>query len=313
MTFNIILLTISGLFILLISANYLIENIVFLAKKINVSKFIIASCTIAFGTTMPELTTSLKSVLADPPHSGIAVGNLIGSNIANILLIMGVSAIILPVQISSDKLVNFELRASVVILLFPATILFFNLNNNISVFISLLMLLFFIWFFSERMRLEKKNIDKKIIIKQSNFFLLSKIIFCVIGLIFGSHFLIDGSVQIAQYYKVSERVIGLSLIAIGTSLPELITAIMASIKKRQGIALGTVLGANMYNILVLLSMVEIIQPTSIIKNIQMFDIFVLAVSSFFLFLFIKDKKITGVQGFILLFIYILYIYSIYFY
>ena len=88
---------------------------------------------------------------------------------------------------------------------------------------------------------------------------------------------------------------------------------MASIKKRQGIALGTVLGANMYNILVLLSMVEIIQPTSIIKNIQMFDIFVLAVSSFFLFLFIKDKKITGVQGFILLFIYILYIYSIYFY
>ena len=111
MTIDLILLTILGLFLLLISANYLIENIVFLAKKINVSKFVIASCTIAFGNTMPELTTSLKSVLANPPHSGIAIGNLVGSNIANILLIIGVSAMIFPVQVSSDKLINLELRA----------------------------------------------------------------------------------------------------------------------------------------------------------------------------------------------------------
>ena len=311
MTVNIILLTISGLFVLLISANYLIENIVFLAKKINVSKFIIASCTVAFGTTMPELTTSLKSILANPPHPGIAVGNLIGSNIANILLIMGVSAIIFPVKISSDKLINLELQASVIILIFPAAIFFLKLDNDISVFISFLMLLFFIWFFRERMRLEKKNTNKKINIKQKTFFLLSKIIFCVVGLILGANFLIDGSVQIAQHYEVSERVIGLSLIAIGTSLPELTTAVIASIKRSHGIALGTVLGANMYNILVLLSVVEIIQPTSIIKNIQSIDIFVLGVSSFFLFLFIKDKKITGLEGFILLFIYILYVYSIY--
>ena len=311
MTVNIILLTISGLFVLLISANYLIENIVFLAKKINVSKFIIASCTVAFGTTMPELTTSLKSILANPPHPGIAVGNLIGSNIANILLIMGVSAIIFPVKISSDRLINLELQASVIILIFPAAIFFLKLDNDISVFISFLMLLFFIWFFRERMRLEKKNTNEKINIKQKTFFLLSKIIFCVVGLILGANFLIDGSVQIAQHYEVSERVIGLSLIAIGTSLPELTTAVIASIKRSHGIALGTVLGANMYNILVLLSVVEIIQPTSIIKNIQSIDIFVLAVSSFFLFLFIKDKKITGLEGFILLFIYILYVYSIY--
>ena len=240
MTVNIILLTISGLFVLLISANYLIENIVFLAKKINVSKFIIASCTVAFGTTMPELTTSLKSILANPPHPGIAVGNLIGSNIANILLIMGVSAIIFPVKISSDKLINLELQASVIILIFPAAIFFLKLDNDISVFISFLMLLFFIWFFRERMRLEKKNTNKKINIKQKTFFLLSKIIFCVVGLILGANFLIDGSVQIAQHYEVSERVIGLSLIAIGTSLPELTTAVIASIKRSHGIALGTV-------------------------------------------------------------------------
>ena len=173
------------------------------------------------------------------------------------------------------------------------------------------MLLFFIWFFRERMRLEKNNINEKINVKQKTFFLLSKTIFCVIGLILGANFLIDGSVQIAEYYKVSERVIGLSLIAIGTSLPELTTAIIASIKKNHGIALGTVLGANMYNILVLLSLVEIIQPLSILNNIQGIDILVLGVSSFFLVLFIKNKNITKLNGLILLFIYILYVYSIY--
>ena len=104
---NLLLLTLLGLLILLLSANYIIENIVFLAKKINVSKFIIASCTIAFGTTLPELTTSLKSVLSNPPHPGIAVGNLIGSNIANMLLIIGMSAIVYPIKINSNKLINF--------------------------------------------------------------------------------------------------------------------------------------------------------------------------------------------------------------
>ena len=108
MTVNIILLTISGLFVLLISANYLIENIVFLAKKINVSKFIIASCTVAFGTTMPELTTSLKSILANPPHPGIAVGNLIGSNIANIVLIMGTTSLLCPVLNITQRCGKFQ-------------------------------------------------------------------------------------------------------------------------------------------------------------------------------------------------------------
>ena len=89
-----------GLIFLLLGSNYLIKNIVLLAKKINVSQFIIASCTIALGTTMPELTTSLKSILSNPPHPGIAVGNLIGSNIANILLIIGIAAIIYPISIN---------------------------------------------------------------------------------------------------------------------------------------------------------------------------------------------------------------------
>ena len=308
---NLLLLTLLGLLILLLSANYIIENIVFLAKKINVSKFIIASCTIAFGTTLPELTTSLKSVLSNPPHPGIAVGNLIGSNIANMLLIIGMSAIVYPIKINSNKLINLELKASFVILLFPAIIFFFKLGNNASLFISVLMLFFFIYFFKERIYLEKKKINEKINIKHSILLILFKIFICVVGLLLGSHLLINGSVEIAQHYIISERVIGLSLIYIGTSLPELTTAVIASLKKKHGIALGTVLGANMYNILVLLSAVEIIQPSSILKNIESIDIYMLGISSILLFFFINDKKISKKQGLILLSVYILYIYSIY--
>ena len=207
MTIDIVFLTFSGLLLLLLGANYLVKNIVLLAKKINVSQFIIASCTIAFGTTMPELITSLKSILSTPPHPGIAVGNLIGSNIANILLIIGATAVIYPIRIDSKKLINLEARISFIIIFFPATILFFRLEQNISLYLSILMLIFVVYFFLERTRSEKKNANEKINIKQSTFLIIFNIIVCIACLIYGSHYLIDGSVQIAQYFKISERVI----------------------------------------------------------------------------------------------------------
>ena len=126
------------------------------------------------------------------------------------------------------------------------------------------------------------------------------------------HYLVDSSVRIAQYFNISERVIGLSLLAVGTSLPELITAIIASMKRMSGITLGTILGANTYNILGILSFVEIIKPSSILKNIKSIDIFLLVVASTLLIMFLlNDKKITRLKGFIFLFIYTLYIGSIF--
>ena len=147
MTINIFLFTSLGLLVLLLAASYLVTNIVLLAKKVNISQFIIASCTIAFGTTMPELATSIKSILSTPPHPGIAVGNLIGSNIANILLIIGIAAVIYPVSADSiniKKLINFEARVSFLIILFPAIILGFKLEQNISFYLAILMLFCFV-------------------------------------------------------------------------------------------------------------------------------------------------------------------------
>ncbi len=312
MSIDIVLFTLSGLIILLLGANYLIKNIVLLAKKTNISQFIIASSTVALGTTLPELTTSLKSVLSTPPHPGIAVGNLIGSNIANILLIIGTAAIIYPIKINFEKFINLEIKINFVIILFPASIIFLNLTQNISFYLSILILIFFFYFIFERIKSGKGDINKKQNMGQSTFLIVSKIIISVVALIIGSHYLIDGSIQISQYFKVSERAIGLSLVAIGTSLPELITAILASIKKVHGIALGNVLGANAYNILGILSVVEIVEPLSILENTKKIDIYFLIISTILLSLFIiKIKKISRLNALLFLFIYILYIYLIY--
>tara|TARA_B100000029_G_scaffold138029_1_gene132953 strand:+ start:6666 stop:7598 length:933 start_codon:yes stop_codon:yes gene_type:complete len=306
MTINTILLTILGLFFLLLGANYLIKNIISLANKLNVSPFLISTCTVAFGTTMPELATSLKSILSVPPHPGIAVGNLIGSNIANILLIIGIATIINPIQINFEKLKNLEIKINFFVLLFPSLIIFLNFSKTNSFYLSIIFFLLFIYFVFKRINSE--NYEKKTQNNELLFYLILKILFCFILLIYGSHFLVNGSVQIAKYFSISERLIGLTLLAIGTSLPELTTAILASVKKLQGIAIGNVLGANMFNILGILSLLEIIKPLSILENINKIDIYFLIISTLLITFFIlKLKKINRIYGFFFLSIYILYI------
>ena len=141
-----------GLILLLIGAHYLIGNIIDLAKKLNVSQFIIATCTIAIGTSLPELGATIKSVASD--HSGIAVGNLVGSNIANIFLVIGLSSIIYPIKAlpeTSGDVFKVEAIAGIFIFLFPATIFFLKLNGLDSVLVSGLAIILFFYFFNLRL------------------------------------------------------------------------------------------------------------------------------------------------------------------
>ena len=312
----------TGLFLLLIGAHYLIENIVALAKKLNISQFIIATFLIAIGTSLPEFSATIKSVISN--HPGIAVGNLIGSNIANIFLVIGLSAIIYPIKAfpkTSGNILELETIAGIFIFLFPATIFFFGLKDINSILVSILAILLFFYFFKQRLRLEKINKIKKINIREKTFILILKNIFFLTILIYGCHLLINKTVELAQIYNISERVIGLSLVAIGTSLPELIICIVAAIKQKQGIALGTVLGSNMYNILVMLSLVEIYENTNggngaILGNVKPGDMIFLALSTLLLFIFYmhptkKPKIIDRQEGSILFVLYIAYIYWIY--
>jgi len=311
MNLDTIFITLASLIILLFGANYLVKNIVYLGKKINVSNFVIASLTLAFGTTIPEFTVSLNAVLSLPPHPGIAVGNIFGSNIANILLILGVAALIYPIKINYDKLTRIEIKINFLIIFFPATIIFFNIANEGSFILSCIAILTLIFLMQQRFTLGKidnsnNNIEKSLIS------ILFTLFLSLLAILIGSHFLLNGSIKIAEYFHISERVIGLSLVAIGTSLPELTTAIMASLKKIEGVALGNVLGANTYNILGILGIVEIIERSSISKNVMSIDIYFLTIATLLLsFVLWKRKKLDIKFSLIFLTTYIFYIYLIY--
>ncbi len=312
MNLDTIFITLASLIILLFGANYLVKNIVYLGKKINVSNFVIASLTLAFGTTIPEFAVSLNAVLSLPPHPGIAVGNIFGSNIANILLILGVAALIYPIKINYDKLTRIEIKINFLIIFFPATIIFFNIANEGSFILSCIAILTLIFLMQQRFTLGKidnsnNNIEKSLIS------ILFTLFLSLLAILIGSHFLLNGSIKIAEYFHISDRVIGLSLVAIGTSLPELTTAIMASLKKIEGVALGNVLGANTYNILGILGIVEIIERSSISKNVMSIDIYFLTIATLLLsFVLWKRKKLDIKFSLIFLTTYIFYIYLIYF-
>jgi len=311
MNLDTIFITLASLIILLFGANYLVKNIVYLGKKINVSNFVIASLTLAFGTTIPEFAVSLNAVLSLPPHPGIAVGNIFGSNIANILLILGVAALIYPIKINYDKLTRIEIKINFLIIFFPATIIFFNIANEGSFILSCIAILTLIFLMQQRFTLGKidnsnNNIEKSLIS------ILFTLFLSLLAILIGSHFLLNGSIKIAEYFHISDRVIGLSLVAIGTSLPELTTAIMASLKKIEGVALGNVLGANTYNILGILGIVEIIERSSISKNVMSIDIYFLTIATLLLsFVLWKRKKLDIKFSLIFLTTYIFYIYLIY--
>jgi cation:H+ antiporter len=311
MNLDTIFITLASLIILLFGANYLVKNIVYLGKKINVSNFVIASLTLAFGTTIPEFAVSLNAVLSLPPHPGIAVGNIFGSNIANILLILGVAALIYPIKINYDKLTRIEIKINFLIIFFPATIIFFNIANEGSFILSCIAILTLIFLMQQRFTLGKidnsnNNIEKSLIS------ILFTLFLSLLAILIGSHFLLNGSIKIAEYFHISDRVIGLSLVAIGTSLPELTTAIMASLKKIEGVALGNVLGANTYNILGILGIVEIIERSSISKNVMSIDIYFLTIATLLLsFVLWKRKKLDIKFSLVFLTTYIFYIYLIY--
>ena len=266
----------------------------------------------AFGTTIPELVVSINAILSIPPHPGIAVGNIFGSNIANILLILGVAALIYPIKINYDKLTRIEIKINFLIIFFPATIIFFNIANEGSFILSCITIMTLIFLMQQRFTLGKidnsnNNIGKSLIS------ILFTLFLSLLAILIGSHFLLNGSIKIAEYFHISERVIGLSLVAIGTSLPELTTAIMASLKKIEGVALGNVLGANTYNILGILGIVEIIERSSISKNVMSIDIYFLTIATLLLsFVLWKRKKLDIKFSLVFLTTYISYIYLIYF-
>ena len=314
-----IVLFILGFIFLLKGADMLIDGSSSIARKYGISTFVIGLTIVAFGTSMPELIVSTLASIRG--SSDIALGNIIGSNITNTLLILGIAAIIYPLVVKKatiHKEIPFSLLAiaAVGILVNDFLIDGNGLDGLTRVDGLILILFFFIFaFYTFGISKAKENIFEKIqgeIRKEpkvyNNFVAFSMIIVGLAGLAIGGKWLVDGAVKIASIFGMSEALIGLTIIAIGTSLPELAAAAVAAHRKRADIAVGAVIGSNIFNLLWVLGLSSTINPISYnrILNMDMFILFGITLMLLFL-IYIGKKNILGRwEGIILVFSYVLY-------
>lgn len=280
-----VLLLIFGIVVVLKSADWLTNGAVGLATKLGISQIVIGLTIVAIGTSMPEFFVSIVSAIKGTPD--LAVGNIVGSNIFNVLLIVGVAATVAPIAIQRATV-----RRNIPIAIVASIMLtFMMLDDNISRTDALILFAAFIAFIWITLRNSKNDANEKdastekvIPTWKSVLF----IIFGLVGLVLGSNIFVDNASSLAHGWGISDAVIGLTIVAGGTSLPELATSAVAARKGDSGIAIGNVLGSNVFNILMILGLTGIISPMHI-QNITYIDMAVMVISMalFWLFSFTK--------------------------
>lgn len=305
-----------GIFLLVKGADYLVEGSTSLAKKLRVPTLIIGLTIVAFGTSMPELIVNIVSAIKGTGE--VAFGNIIGSNISNILLILGIAALITNLKIQHStiwKEIPFSLLAIIVLFVFSNVFFLDKLNiNSLLRTEGIILLLFFVIFLYYVFELVKRKKlqfeDKKIEIKKhSGVVIFLMILGGSVGLYFGGKWTVEGAISIAQACGLSQFLISATIIAIGTSLPELITSITAALKKDVDLAVGNVVGSNIFNIFWILGVSAIIKPIPFPSFINI-DLIILLFATLLLFLFMfvgKRHELERWQGIIFLLIYISYI------
>lgn len=302
----------SGLLFLLISGDLLLRGSVSLAGHFNVSKLVVGVVIVSLGTSAPELVVSVKAAISG--HPDIAIGNVVGSNISNIALILGLTALIIPIYVKK-KTISFDWS---VMMLGTILLLLFMLDLKLEFHEGLIFVLiigayiFKSIYFSRK---ENKKLSVKIEIPKYNIYIsILFVIAAIIGLVFGANLLVRGGVAVARDFGVSERVISVSMIAFGTSLPELATSIVAAIRKELDIFIGNIIGSNIFNLFAILGITSMIKAIDINPMVLQFDIYYLFIVSVLLLLFMlpfSKGVISRWKGMILLFIYCLYIYLVF--
>lgn len=309
-----------GFIVLLKGANYFVSGACFIANAFNIPRMIIGITIIAFGTSLPELAVNVNASLSS--SNNLALGNIIGSNIINTLLILGITSIIKPISINKETLKKefpMLILCTSILIILPLNFFYKDSVRQLSRFDGLLLLGLFILFM--RNLISSKSIDeltpsepliknnKKIPYKKKKL-LIKNAIITILGLIaivMGSKLIVHESILIARYFGISERIIGLTVIALGTSLPELVTSITASLKNETEIALGNILGSNIFNILLILGITSCIKPLSIEINV-FYDIIFLVLITIITYLFSLTKKnVSRYEGLILSSFYIAYV------
>ena len=304
------ILLIFGLILIVKASDMFVDSASSLATNLKMPKILIALTIASFGTCTPELAISFKSVFSG--SGDVAVANVLGSNIINILLIIGISSFIYPIKVKSET-VKKQLPILVVITSFFSISVIRNLllnNRYILVWTDALMLLFifilFMFYIISIAKIKKTTatVEKpKYGLKKS----IVLTIICIIIIIFSSDLVVDNATYIAQFFGISEKIITMTVIVIGTSLPELTTTIMASKKKEFDIAIGNIIGTNIFNLGIVLGFPILLNNGLISNSFNIIDALVVESAAFILYLFAKDdRKLSRREGFLMLILFILY-------
>ncbi len=307
------ILFIIGFVVLIKGADFLVSGASSIARKLNVSALVIGLTVVAFGTSTPELFVNVFASLQG--NAEIAVGNVLGSNIFNILLILGISAIVFPLAVQSTtvwKEIPFSLLAVLILAIIANDTLIDGKElSELTRTDGLVLLGFFIIFLSYTFSIAKNSssTNNEDIKQRSNFKSYAYIILGLAGLVVGGNWITNGAVKIASQFGVSEYLIGLTIVAAGTSLPELATSAVAAFKKNTDIAIGNIVGSNIFNIFFILGVSAIINPLPFHPASNL-DIIMTAIASILLFivLFIGKKRILERwHGILFLLIYVSYV------
>jgi cation:H+ antiporter len=310
---NSILLVAGGLVLLAVGGELLVRGAVGMAARLGISPLLAGLTIVGFGTSTPELATSVQAAMAGSP--GIAIGNVVGSNIANILFILGLSAVILPLSVNPASFARDSLALGGSAVLCTGAVLLGVLGPLIGIAL-LAGLAGYVWWAyksesaahdAEAVRHEHEAEDRPVPPDTSPLVLGGMIVAGLVAAIFGAGWLVDGAVVLASAAGVSESVIGLTVVAVGTSLPELIACVVAVLRKHEDVALGNIVGSNIYNILGILGLTGLIRPIEVPAEIAAFDIWVmLGVTALLIVQLRSGWRLSRIEGAVLVALYAAY-------
>ncbi len=313
-----IILIIVGFFLLIKGADFLVDGSSNIAKKFNIPEIVIGLTIVSIGTSMPELFVSISSAINGYPD--MAIGNVIGSSIANLLLILGASAIIKSIKFKREtRLIEIPLCLFVSIIFLTLC----NIGQNVTRVDGIILISLFILFilYTIVMSFEAEKFDKEDDASEEKTPtkgpIIKDIIFIILGFIalkFGGDLAVNNTVKIAKILNVSEKIISITILAIGTSLPELVTSVSASIKGESDIAIGNILGSNIFNMLLIIGTSSLIKP--IVYNISYNkDMIILIIATALLSLFTilpPKNKMSKANGIIYFVMYVCYMISLFY-
>ena len=312
MELNTFVLLFSGLVVLIVGGNLLLKAAVSISLKFEIPKILIGMTVVSLATSAPELIISLKSALKG--SADLAISNVVGSNIANLGLVLGLTILLSPIKISKNIY-----KIDWPIMMFSALYFFvIVLDGSISFFEGIILVCFLIISIIYLIKHQEKSEEDMDLEVSSVDSLPKSIILLIFGGIFlylGSEWFVSGAINLAGYFGISERIIGVTVVSIGTSIPELATSMVAVIKKEKSISLGNLLGSNIFNVFAVLGITSIVTPLVVTDmNIINFDIYVMLFFAAIILplIFFPKRLVLGrVEGIVILTFYSFYLFNLF--